>query len=677
MAVGDILNPKRVRQQGNERFDTVDADALSLVPREHIDAYARAVEAAPRNVGSSTPTGLIFQGFGLTLNPTSPSDGKVRVRSPVGVAFDSNGRMLLKEDGVQVDLTVPSGNSQVYAYFNEVSSDASVRRTISVATPFVESGQTMPTKLVGMVSYFVRAGDQTSIVASDVVNGATTPLCFLGVVANAGGVVTMTGYDSTHAPNGSFVTNRITTVVQPTNLPASNADGGSIGTMHGLANLALWLIGQVFWRGSHNFIPSASNNFGAFTLPAAGIDGLFDVQGEGVLTPVTRWRDWQQNIRALIDHHGYPGGQISTRDENWFVGVVPINLDPTTGYNGAGTPSLGNAAPLGVTFLTSGDGWIIPLSAAIPVGGIVKSLTVWYTSTSSANQITATVDSIALATGVLTTQVSRLAVTASPGSFSFDVMVTPSSGHGPVISSSTKKLDLVLQATTIISSKLITVYALQLTVVAPPQGWAYVGNTTDLLSVGDSVEFAEPVSGLNQRHAHLTTAATGSVTGQSVLTGANEVFVDADLAHSTEFIIKTGTVIDGGNALLMSVIIRLSNGDHWGLERRAGDANWQLKMSDDSNDQWINTGVAFASNTVYRVKYEFEGANRNSTSTPKVRMWINNALVATATALGTITPHEAGLVVQALAQTVSTGPYDVRVGRVRRVWNHLASGDNV
>src|SRR5882724_1370793 len=148
MSAGDVLNAKRVRTQSNERLDTVDADALSREPREHLDAFSRAIEAAPRNVGASTPTGLIFQGFGLTLNPTGPTDGKVRVQSPLGVAYDSDGRLLIKENGVQSDLVVPSGNSQVYAYFFESASDTTVRRFIPVTSPFTPEGSnTIPTKL--------------------------------------------------------------------------------------------------------------------------------------------------------------------------------------------------------------------------------------------------------------------------------------------------------------------------------------------------------------------------------------------------------------------------------------------------------------------------------------------------------------------------------------------------
>lgn len=284
MSVGDVLNPKRVRFQANERLDQIDPDAVSSSAREHLDAYARAVEAVPRAVGSSTPTGLIFQGFGLTLNPTGPTDAKVRVQSALGVAFDSNGRMLIKENGTQVDLTLSAGNSQLYAYFVETSSDTSVRRAISVAPPFTEGSLTLATKIVGGVGFFVRAGDQTSIVASDVVNGATTPLCFLGVASNSGGTVTMTGYDATVAPNGAFATNRITSVATPTTLPPANTANGSIATMHGLTNALAFMVGQALWKGSAVSPPNAANNFQAWSVhPTQSVATLAEYLAAGNL----------------------------------------------------------------------------------------------------------------------------------------------------------------------------------------------------------------------------------------------------------------------------------------------------------------------------------------------------------------------------------------------------------
>jgi hypothetical protein len=275
MSAGDILNSKRLRTQANERLDTVDTETLAQSPRLHQDAWSRAIEVKPRAAGGSSPVGTIFQGFGLTLNPVNPTDGKVRVQSAVGVAVDSNGRMLIKENGVTVDLTLASGNSQIYAYFIEDAGDTTVRRQISVSSPYVESGTAMATSQKGDVGYWVRAGDQTSIVSTDVVLGTTTALCFLGIANNAGGTITMTGYDVVNAPNGAYVTNRATSVVAPTTPPPANTANGSPATILDVITAALYGLGEAMWKGSTHLTPSAANNFGAYNIPAGGVDRAF------------------------------------------------------------------------------------------------------------------------------------------------------------------------------------------------------------------------------------------------------------------------------------------------------------------------------------------------------------------------------------------------------------------
>lgn len=685
MSIGDVTNPKRVRTQSNERLDTVDSDALSLVPRDHLDAYSRAVEATPRNAGSSTPTGLIFQGFGLSLNPTAPNDAKVRVGSPLGVAFDSNGRLLIKELGVQVDLTLPSGNSQVYVYYSEVTSDVAVRRAISVGSPFVESPLSLPTKFKGSVAFFTRAGDQTSIVASDIVNGATTALCFLGVASNSAGTITMTGYDVVSAPNGAFVTNRITSVAAPATLPPASTANGSVATMHGLANAALYMVGQAVWKGSKNFTPSAANNFGAFTAPAVGVDGLFDSQGELAFAPTTKWRDWQQNTRFLVDHQGLPGGQISVKDEHWFTpnnpsvaltmgtDVQTVSIDPSSGFKVAGSAAANTSAPFGVSLTTSGDQWLVPISG-IPVGAVILRMLVWNISGSASNTLTMTLSATTLLTGASVNSEVRTLTTLLSSHAGTDVM--SGTGSGAKVVRDTEKLHLSLTCT--IAAASVNAYSIQVFYVLPPDGWSSVLATTDLVVAGDAARFGAPFSGLNQRGVNLLSTATGSVAGKTDLVGAPEVWVDSDLEHSTEFMIKTGTVVDGTNAAVVTVLVQTQAGKGWGLHRPAGSANWKLRLIDDSNDQLSDTGVAFANDTLYRVKIEYQGANRRSSGPAAARLWINGTNVANLAALAALTPSAAGMLLRCSASSVSaTTPYDITVGRLHRAWNHLAAGDNV
>ncbi len=353
MAIGDILNPKRVRTQANERLDVADADAVSFVAREFLDAHSRAIEAAPRNVGSSTPTGLIVQGFGLTLNPTGPTDAKIRVQSAVGVAFDANGRLLIKEAGVQVDLILSTGNSQIYAYYVETASDSTVRRVISVSSPFAEGSASISTKLKGDVAFFVRTGDQTSIVASDVVNGATTALCFLGVANNSGGAVTMTGYNGTTAPNGAFATNRITTVTTPATLPQANTAGGSITAMHGLVTAALYMIGQALWKGSVVSPPTTANNFQAWTPHTMSVATLSEYLVAGNFVGASTFDSTVSVTGVLTALAGIIGG----------VGT------PISALNGITVPTGVGVTLFGTTSLTMGSGALTVNTGNIVAGG--------------------------------------------------------------------------------------------------------------------------------------------------------------------------------------------------------------------------------------------------------------------------------------------------------------------
>ncbi len=677
MAIGDVANPKRVRTQANERLDTVDADAFSVAAREHLDAYSRAIEATPRNVGSSTPTGFIFQGFGLTLNPTGASDNKVRVQSALGVAFDADGRMLIKETGVQVDLTLSAGNSQIYAYYIEDDSDTTVRRRISVSSPFTESGASQPTKFKSNVGFFVRTGDQTSIVASDVVNGATTPLCFLGVAINTAGAITMTGYNATTAPNGAFVTNRLISVTAPTTPPPNNTANGSIATMHGLVNAALYAAGQAVWKGSKNLTPSAANNFGAYTLPTVGLDGLFDVQTETTFTPVTKWRDWQQNTRFLVDNQGFPGGQISVKDENWFVpATVPVTVDPVTGYKIAGSAALTTSPPLGVSFTTSTDQWAVPLDRApIPLGSIVTAVTVFYQSTNAANTLTG-----AFNVGSLSSNLVSRTVTTPNAFSSFDVMFQPASTQWRKAIKDSERIQLQLSCT--ISGGSINIYTIQVKYLVPPVGWTpQLGNGGTATADGtvgtiETFNILDPISGLNQRHVQLIAR---NASRETVLLSELELFVDDDVTHSMEFMVKTGTVIDGTNVCSPSIGYVSATGAIWRFFRNQADANWSLAASINggSTGGSLDTGVAFASNTVYRMKLEFQGSNRNSTGFVRIRGWINGTLVATIPMGAVVVPAAVQLRLRIGVDGSTAGPYDIRIGRIHRAWNHLAAGDNV
>ena len=263
MTVGAILPPSRPRFQSNERLDTVDAQALSDAELLFLDAYSRAVTATPAATGGTSPVGLIVQGFGLTLNPTGPNDNRVRVQSPAGVCFDSNGRMIIKQSGVTTDIVLSAGSNQVYAYYIEDQTDVATRRFISVTSPYTESSEAIATTLTADVGYYVQSGNQTSIIASAVVNGVTTALCFLGIANNTGGTITMPGYNSVTAPNGMYATNRLVAAAVPSLPPTTNAMNGSLATITDMLQTLAYFIGQLAWAGSAKLTPAPANKIEA------------------------------------------------------------------------------------------------------------------------------------------------------------------------------------------------------------------------------------------------------------------------------------------------------------------------------------------------------------------------------------------------------------------------------
>ncbi len=223
---GTVENPERARWVSNERLDLVDQDFLSQQDRAYLDVVSKAFLATPLATAAS-PVGLICTGASFTENPTSGADGLLRMNAELFVALDSDGRFLVKPSATTLDAAVPSGGAQhqVYAAFVEVKTKQAVRRAIPATAPYAEFSITPKTRFLGSVTLHVRAGGTGSIVASDVVNGVTTSLVFLGIASNTAGVVT---YD------GSAAINRIGTVKPPASRPGGADENGSSRTLHDL-----------------------------------------------------------------------------------------------------------------------------------------------------------------------------------------------------------------------------------------------------------------------------------------------------------------------------------------------------------------------------------------------------------------------------------------------------------
>lgn len=227
MATGDVTNPSRLREVSNERLDLVDFDFLTKDARLVVDALSRAALFTPLAT-IAAPVGLVLTGASTTVNPTGPSDGKLRINSELLVALDADGRFLVKPSGTSIDVTIPAGGAQhqVYLYFFETPAETAKRRAIPVSSPFTEFTIAPQTKFAGGVNIYVKSGGVGAILPSDVVSGRTTALVFVGIATNTAGVV---------AFDASAANNKLSAIKPTTTRPTGSTVNGTIKTLHDLA----------------------------------------------------------------------------------------------------------------------------------------------------------------------------------------------------------------------------------------------------------------------------------------------------------------------------------------------------------------------------------------------------------------------------------------------------------
>jgi len=339
---GSIVNPKRPRYQSNERFDTSDADAQSRAPREQAKASMRAAHSTPRaTAGSPSTIGLICTGFELTLNPTGSTDGKVRVGTNVGVAVDSDGGLLIKPQGVTLDLAIPVGTYQIYAYYSEVTTDNARRRFLSVTSPFVETSGAMDTAYQGQVSLVALPGVAGSVVPEAVVNGVTTALCCIGIATNGGtGTITMTGYNATTAPNGTDIVNRLTVPAAPSVAPTTPFVNGSIKTFTDMMQALAYMIGQAVWKGSAISPPTSANNFQAWTQHSSSIAQLSEYLTAGLFHGASQFDSTLQVAGLLTALAGVAvTGSLTAHDNVTLgdTGADGLTVNATSVFTGGAT----------------------------------------------------------------------------------------------------------------------------------------------------------------------------------------------------------------------------------------------------------------------------------------------------------------------------------------------------
>lgn len=409
---------------------------------------------------------------------------------------------------------------------------------------------------------------------------------------------------------------------------------------------------------------------------------------EANLAPLATYRDYLQKTRANVDHNGYRMGQVSELDEDWRAEPVKISVPLAAGIVTQGAPTINNGSwrytAASQTFRTE---------VQVPQGAIITNVIVYWNQQNAANSASATLeyDGSRLSASV-PGQRTRTLAGGGIGNFSVDVM-NPS-GSAPTYlltkraaATISSWLQIWIQTSAVTTST--DILDIEVTYILPPDGWDYTGVSTDQASGAgtgtnnDRFQYVDPQANLNQRGLQLLggVVSSGSA-GQSVLAGKWETFHDTNVAYAMEFMVRTGTISDATNRRQFALGIQNNNAG--GLNRfvyffnQDTTTNWQLRVVGSATAD-TDTGVAIAANTTYRMRLEIYGASLNSSGNVKIRAYINGTLVAetnssTLPAADKIRPYfKAGV----SAGGTTCGPYDFTLGRVRRVWNHLLTQDNL
>lgn len=184
---GEIEETKRNRYESNERFDVVDAQDegfLSIV-RDAMAVKAYSGGLLPFVAGYGETIGTVLQSGAVT----SPGANQIQLGSPLFVAIDSDGLILIKPTG-SITVSVPSNQSTLYAYGLDEATDDGLRQFVAATSPYAESPRSIKTRYTGKVGLVAIAGNAT--VNSYTINGIERSLCAIALLNNTAGTVTVT-----------------------------------------------------------------------------------------------------------------------------------------------------------------------------------------------------------------------------------------------------------------------------------------------------------------------------------------------------------------------------------------------------------------------------------------------------------------------------------------------------
>ena len=412
-----------------------------------------------------------------------------------------------------------------------------------------------------------------------------------------------------------------------------------------------------------------------------GATGNLDVgvTAEANLVPLAKYRDYLTKIRSTVDHNGYRMGQVSELDEDWRSRPITVTHPISAGEASNGAFSFAVAGSEGLWRTPTASTVRFSLGTLIPQNAIITAVEVNYERGTAGDSTTIAI--LSDANG----NVCAFTDTTSTGSQTVNIIASATSGHGPLQHLDANGLaggwSVIAVGTTV--TVFLLVRRVRVTYLLPPVGWDWTQLTTNVpgtATTGDEIASVDPQSGFNHRAMKITGKAVTAIAGSSVLAGAFEAFHNSDCAYVLEFMLKTGTITDGTDKRLFAAGIQNNNAG--ALNRFVyfytdeTFANWQLRVVGSSTAD-TTTGVAVAAATVYRMRLEIYGSAVNSSGNTKIRAFINGVLVVevnstTLPAADMIRPY-----FKVGTNGTTGGPYDCTIGRVRRVWNHLLTPDNL
>ena len=478
---------------------------------------------------------------------------------------------------------------------------------------------------------------------------------------------------------------------KPITLPVW-ATGGAIATPSGGKQSTGWVTGE---RPPAQYLNWYQNLVYLWVLFVSGFftnngsaTGNADLgnTAEANTVPLILARDYLQNRRSHVDHNGYRMGQVTELDETWMApAAVNVNIPMEAGIpvfninnwtystGGTGNPvywQYSNASGATAAEVDFSLCDLVPPNAII-TGVIVEcnrlNTTDTVQVTIATTQANAATRTAIVANGILSG--------AAAGNATVTLATGTTTGHLPFQMPTGGQGDNVTLALSCgdVAASTIKFFGVRVTYIIPPLGWTYVGGTTNVISAaaaGDQFAYADAQTGLNQRALQLFGSALGGSPGSGAMVSFYETFLDTTTVYETEYMVKPGVITDGSNHRQFFLGVKSAAGVFVGMYSDATLTNWQLRIGAANTD----TGVVVASSAVYRVRLEVLGTAMNSSGTTKVRLWINGTKTEVNVA---ITADKFQQFFSAGTNSTTGGPYDFTVGRVRRCWNHVSSGDNL